>query len=127
LLDDDEEMIRHLGRVVLEAAGYRVIEATNGLEAVEVYQSEFRRIDLAILDMMMPGLSGIDAARRMARIAPLRVVFSTGFSAEDMSGVLGTQRLLTKPYRPNELRSTVQRALLDEPATLPTLKESPGS
>lgn len=127
LLVDDEEMIRHLGRVVLEAAGYRVIEATNGLEAVAVYQSEFRRIDLAILDMMMPGLSGIDAARRMARIAPLRVVFSTGFSAEDMSGVLGTQRLLTKPYRPNELRSTVQRALLDEPATLPTLKESPGS
>lgn len=115
LLVDDEDMIRHLGRVVLETAGYRVLEATSGTEAVELYRTSPHAIDLAILDMMMPGLSGLDAARQMTEIAPLRVLFSTGYSADDMSDVLGTQRLLTKPYRPQELQSTVQRVLQDEP------------
>jgi PAS domain S-box-containing protein len=117
LLVDDEDMIRTLGRSVLEAAGYEVLEAEDGADAVDLFRREHGRIDLVILDLTMPRLSGRDAFRSMTAIVPdARVLFSSGYSADDLSDVTGAVGLLAKPYRPQELVTAVHRALTGHPA-----------
>jgi two-component system, cell cycle sensor histidine kinase and response regulator CckA len=114
---DDEDMIRCLARSILEAAGFRVLEAQDGADAVELFRREYPRIDLVILDLTMPRLSGRDAFRSMTAIDPdARVMFSSGYSADDLSDVTGAVGLLAKPYRPQELVSAVRRALSTRPA-----------
>jgi nitrogen-specific signal transduction histidine kinase/ActR/RegA family two-component response regulator len=114
LLVDDEGMIRQLGRVVLESAGYTVLEAEDGVEAVDVFRREHPRIDLVILDLTMPRLSGRDAFRQIQEIDPAaRVLFSSGYSADDLSEADGAKGLLSKPYRPPDLLAAVRRAVTD--------------
>jgi CheY-like chemotaxis protein len=114
LLVDDEEMIRSLGRTILERYGYEVLLAEDGQEAVELYQRERDRIDLVILDLTMPRLSGHDAFRQLREIDPsVRVLFASGYSAEHLTAddperVLG---FVGKPYRPRELAQSVRSAL----------------
>ncbi len=116
LLVDDEQMIRDLGTAVLTRAGYRVITAEDGQEAVETFQREFADIALVILDVTMPRMSGSDASRHMIRIDPsVRVLFSTGYSADDLAELDGSQGLLSKPYRPQELVAAVRAALTITP------------
>jgi hypothetical protein len=114
LLVDDEAVIRNLGRAILQRQGYRVLLAEDGKQAVEIYQKEKDQIDLVILDLTMPQLSGRDALRCLLKINPrVRVLFSSGYSAEHVTesekdGVLG---FINKPYRPQELANTVRDAL----------------
>ncbi|GIW84641.1 MAG: hybrid sensor histidine kinase/response regulator [Gemmataceae bacterium] len=112
LLVDDEAMIRDIGRAALTSAGYEVLLAEDGAEAVEVFQREHEHIDLVILDVMMPRLSGRDAFRQMTALVPdVRVLFSTGYSSEELTELDGAVGLLTKPYRPQELLAAVEAAL----------------
>ncbi len=112
LLVDDEDMIRELARSVLETAGYQVIEARDGSHAVELFQRDHSQIDLVILDLTMPKLSGRDAYRQMAEIDPAAcVLFSSGYSSDDLSDLPGTVGLLAKPYRPHDLLSAVRNSL----------------
>jgi two-component system cell cycle sensor histidine kinase/response regulator CckA len=116
LLVDDEDMIRCLGRSVLEQAGYRVLEAHDGADAVDLFRREYKHIDLVILDLTMPRLSGRDAFRSMTAIVPdARVLFSSGYSSDDLSDVTGAVGLLAKPYRPQDLVSAVRQALDTRP------------
>ena len=114
LLVDDEEMIRNIGRLVLRQHGYQVLLAKDGLDALEVYQREQGRIDLVILDLLMPRLGGRDALRRLRQIDPgVRVLFSSGYSPETVTesaadGVLG---MISKPYRPQDVADAVRQAL----------------
>lgn len=124
LLVDDEAMIRDIGRAALTSAGYEVLLAEDGAEAVEVFQREYERIDLVILDVMMPRLSGRDAFRQMTAIVPdIRVLFSTGYSSEELTELDGAVGLLTKPYRPQELLAAVEAALA-APSTSLTEKDT---
>lgn len=105
-------MIRDLGRVVLESAGFRVLTATDGVDAVEVFSRERPWIDLVVLDVTMPRMSGRDAFRHISRLDPTaRVLFSTGYSAEELTELDDTAGLLAKPYRPHELLAAVRDAL----------------
>ena len=123
LLVDDESMIRELARLILERAGYRVLTADDGMEAVEVFTRERVRIRLIIMDVTMPRMSGRDAYQLIAQQDPdIRVLFSTGYSSDDMTAVEGAVGLLNKPYRPNDLLAAVRDALAitpvaDGPAT----------
>jgi CheY-like chemotaxis protein len=114
LLVDDEPVIRNLGRTVLQRHGYRVVLAEDGREAVEIYQREHPGIDLVILDLTMPRLSGRDTLRHLQEFAPeVRVIFSSGYTAEQIpepgkDGVLG---FVNKPYRPQDLIRVVRQAL----------------
>jgi PAS domain S-box-containing protein len=114
LLADDEPMIRNLGRTILEQLGYQVLLAVDGQEAVDIYAREKERIDLVILDLTMPRLSGHDALRRMLTLDPkVCVLFASGYSAEQISeadkdSILG---FIGKPYRPNDLAVSVRAAL----------------
>ena len=119
LLVDDEDMIRTIARSVLESDGFVVIEAADGLEAVEVFRRESSRIDLVILDLTMPRLSGRDAFRTIAEIDPdACVLFSSGYSSDDLSDVSGAVGLLAKPYRPYDLLLAVRLALVGRPAAV---------
>jgi CheY-like chemotaxis protein len=116
LLVDDESMIRQLGQVVLDRAGFQVLTADDGVEAVDVFGREHDRIDLVILDVTMPRMSGRDAFRHLLGIDPTaRILFSTGYSDEHIAELDGAVGLLSKPYRPHELLTAVQSALETQP------------
>ncbi|OAI55144.1 hypothetical protein AYO44_00060 [Planctomycetaceae bacterium SCGC AG-212-F19] len=114
LLVDDEAIIRNLGRTILQRYGYHVLLAEDGQEALELYDRRKGEIDLIILDLTMPRLSGQDTLRQLLQHNPhVRVLFSSGYSAEqltgpDRNGVLG---FVNKPYRPQELAQCVRAAL----------------
>ncbi len=112
LLVDDEAMIRDIGRVVLESAGFDVLEAEDGEAALDLFRGRWREIDLVVLDLTMPKMSGQDTFHGMADIHPhVRILFSSGYSAENLEGTEGAVGLLPKPYRPQILLDTVRRAL----------------
>jgi PAS domain S-box-containing protein len=124
LLADDEPMVRNLGSMILQRFGYAVRVAADGQQAVDLYLRERHHIDLVILDLTMPGLSGRDAFRKLVQIDPaVRVLFASGFSAEHIDGpeldrVLG---FVAKPYTCDELVRAVRTALdhASPPATPP--------
>lgn len=114
LLVDDEPLVRNLGRAILEKFGYRVLLAHDGQDAIEVFLRERVRIDLIVLDLTMPRLSGRDAMRQLRNLdADVRIVLASGYSAEhiteeDHEHVLG---FVSKPYRPEDLAGVVRAAL----------------
>jgi CheY-like chemotaxis protein len=112
LLVDDEPLVRGLAKAVLEAGGYRIIEAEDGIEAVDWYRDHPRDAGLVIMDLTMPRLSGRDAFRQIRTIDPrARILFSSGYSAEELTDVDGSVGMLAKPYRPAELLATVRTAI----------------
>jgi PAS domain S-box-containing protein len=113
LLADDEPMLRELGRTVLESQGYQVLLAEDGMQAVDIFQQKRHLIDLVILDLTMPRLSGTDACQRMLEIdTGVRVLFSSGYFADELTEredrIVG---FIQKPYRQEELAKTVRAAL----------------
>jgi PAS domain S-box-containing protein len=113
LLVDDEAIIRNLGRTILQRHGYQVLLAEDGRQAVELYQKE-AHIDLVILDLTMPHMSGRDALQHLRRIDPdVCVIFASGYSAEHVTEYVQDEVLgfISKPYRPQDLVSTVRTVL----------------
>jgi two-component system cell cycle sensor histidine kinase/response regulator CckA len=115
LLVDDQEPVREVAKDMLDALGYEVITAADGLEGISRYRDMWREIDLVILDMVMPNLSGGDCFRRMKEINPkIRVVLSSGYT---MDGAIqdvmneGILAFIQKPYRLEELSRVVGTAV----------------
>lgn len=115
LLAEDHEGLRELGQETLEALGYHVILATNGTEAVALFKSNTARIDVVVLDVVMPGMSGPDAYAEMSMVRPdLGVVFATGYTAEAASLtslVAKGASVLQKPYTATSLSKTIRHVL----------------
>ncbi len=114
LLCEDEEGVRTLLELVLSDAGYTVLSAARPEEALAIAQREGVVIDALVTDIVMPGMSGLELAERLA---PLRALFISGYSADAAtSGDLPPgSGLLQKPFDHTRLLSEV-RALLDLPA-----------
>lgn len=113
LLVDDEPMVRTLAATILKAHGYGVVEAGDGEEALKVYRERNGAIDLVILDMIMPRLSGRETFLQLKQIDPnIRVIMSSGFTTESLSDADGVRCFVHKPYRASDLVSAV-RATLD--------------
>jgi PAS domain S-box-containing protein len=113
LLVDDEEMIRTLGRNILQRYGYEVLLAEDGRRALELYQRERERIALVILDLNMPHMSGADALHELRKLdIKVPVLVSSGNAGEYHSElVIRGIKFIKKPYRPQELASAVREAL----------------
>jgi PAS domain S-box-containing protein len=115
LLVDDEAYIRRLGRRILERLGYTILEATDGCEAVELYGRGDKRIDLAILDLSMPRLSGVETLMQIKGIQPdAKVILSSGYARngnEELPERAAGTAYILKPYRPADLARTVRRVL----------------
>jgi len=103
LVVDDEPIIRDLARIALEKGGFRVLEARNGLEAVEVFRAGRETVDLVLLDMTMPRMDGAEAFRLIRGLAPgVRVLLTSGYTrAESMEDLadLPPDGFLQKPFR----------------------------
>jgi two-component system, cell cycle sensor histidine kinase and response regulator CckA len=116
LVADDHEGIREMIRSALEGCGYRVLFAANGEEAIRIFEEQAREISLVVLDVVMPRIGGLEAAKRMRQIRPeLAVIFTTGYSAdhEALTTVIETGgAVVEKPFDPKKLARRV-RELLD--------------
>jgi CheY-like chemotaxis protein len=116
LVVDDEETIRRLLRDLLQAKGYRVLEAADGLEALSVFSENRGRIDLVILDMVMPEMGGRETYVRLREVdANIRTILSTGYAEDERARELmsmGVKAFVQKPYRVEELAAVV-RSVLD--------------
>jgi PAS domain S-box-containing protein len=120
LVVEDEPMVRKSTRLVLERAGYQVLEAGNGPEALGLLRQWRGSVDLLITDMVMPErMSGQELARRMrTEPGPLRVLYISGYSRETAGRELSLgpgEAFLQKPFESLRLLDTVRR-LLDGPA-----------
>jgi len=115
LVAEDEPPVRRVMVRALEGAGYRVLAAADGVEALEAMEASRAPIDLLVTDLVMPRMGGAALADRLRERDPtLRVLFVSGYpdrSAEELGlGRAGT-RLLPKPFTPGELVVTVQELL----------------
>ena len=115
LVADDHEGLRDIAQEFLTAWGYKVILARDGEEAVRLYRQHQGNIQLVVLDVLMPLLSGPQAYGQISQITPgLPVVFTTGHTAEASlrDPAIGDRALfLQKPYSPQELGRTIRSAL----------------
>jgi CheY-like chemotaxis protein len=115
LVADDESHILHVVSLKLKNAGYRVLTARDGQEALEIAQQE--KPDLLITDYHMPQLSGIELCRKLkldpaTSNIPAIMLTARGYELEpadtEQSGIL---RMLSKPFSPRHLLSTVEEVL----------------
>jgi nitrogen-specific signal transduction histidine kinase/CheY-like chemotaxis protein len=115
LLVDDEEDVRGVVHAMLDTLGYEVIEARDGLEALEIFRCRAAEIDLVILDLVMPHLTGEATLERIRRIAP--AVPAILISGYDESGRIreivdaGFGGFLQKPFRRQDLGKKVRELL----------------
>ena len=113
LVVDDEADIRRIIRILLESQGYRVLEAPNGRLAVETIRKE-PDIDLILLDIMMPELSGIEASREIRSISSAPILFLTARTQEQdklEAYSSGGDDYLAKPFSHGELLMKVDSLL----------------
>ncbi len=115
LLVDDEDAVRGLASAVLRRMGVRVYEARDGEEGYRIFRAHRRRIDAALLDLTMPGMTGREVLDALRRIAPgLPVILSSGYTEETaLEGIEEDPRVmfLRKPYTPEGLRVKILEAL----------------
>lgn len=114
LVVDDELNVRETVRRTLEAAGYTVVCAADSAEAVQLVQSLGSQIELAIVDLTMPGEGGDEVVRRLRHYNPkLRVIASSGYAEPEVKEKFGPlmDAFLPKPYRSDRLRDIVAETL----------------
>jgi CheY-like chemotaxis protein len=116
LIVEDEPFVREMARMALEQGGFRVFEAADGPQALELWEKRRGPIELLVTDMVMPnGLTGCQLARELQTRDPqLRIVYTSGYSTEVLrqeGGVLNGENFLPKPYDPLSLLKTVRRSL----------------
>ena len=117
LLVDDEDMIIDVGQAILERLGYKVFVARGGQEAIDVITKIGDRIDMVILDLVMPGMDSGTAFDRIRQIQPgMPILLSSGYAISSQTQEImrrGCNGFIQKPYNITEI-STKVRNLLDE-------------
>ncbi|MFY9729302.1 MAG: response regulator, partial [Candidatus Acidiferrales bacterium] len=112
LIVDDEPQIRRVMRTTLSSQGYSVIEAKSGEEALEKLRAE--RADLILLDVNMPGMSGLDTCRAIRRTSDVPIIMLTVRNTEkDKVQALdaGADDYVVKPFGAEELMARIRAAL----------------
>jgi CheY-like chemotaxis protein len=117
LLVDDEAVIIDVSRDILEALGYRVLSAAGGRQAIQIYEEAAGRIDLVILDMIMPDMGGGETFDRLKLINPdIKVILSSGYSMNSQAKIImekGAQAFLQKPFRIDQFSQKIRDVLGD--------------
>ena len=115
LLVDDEEMVLEIGAKLIKKVGYRVFEAKSGREAVDVYKENKAKIDLVILDMIMPEMGGGEVYDKMKRIdSNVRVLLSSGYSINgEATEILkrGCNGFIQKPFNMKDISEKINEIL----------------
>lgn len=115
LLAEDEENIASTLKLNLTLSGYEVVHAPNGTDAFRVFMTENNRLDLALLDVMLPGINGFDLCAEFKKNNPLvPVIFLTakGQAADKISGLkIGADDYIVKPFELEEVLLRIQNVL----------------
>jgi two-component system, cell cycle sensor histidine kinase and response regulator CckA len=119
LVVDDEETVRNLTRRMLERAGFTVLAAEDGRQAVEIFKQVMAEVDLVILDLTMPHLDGEACFRELRLMKPeVRVILSSGYNEQDVVNLFvgeGLAGFIQKPYTSDELITKVRDVLVGQP------------
>ena len=111
LIVEDEAAIREFEAINLNRVGYETVEAGSGEEALEIFDSDIKGFDIALIDVMMPGMDGFQLVKELrARTVTLGIIMLTAKSQEmdKISGLmLGADDYVTKPFSPTELLARV--------------------
>jgi len=117
LLVDDEKILAEMGQAILERLGYTVTARTSSLEALLTFQKWPDRFDAVITDQTMPGMQGMDLARRLLQIRPdLPIILCTGYSSlvdEGQARSYGIKGFALKPLTKNGLAALLRKVLDD--------------
>jgi len=116
LVVDDEVEILEISAILLQKLGYQVLKAENGAEAVELFKKNRARIDLVILDLIMPEMTGAEAFKKLKALDPqVKVLLASGYGAIALSGSggpsLSHERFIQKPFNISELSQKVREVL----------------
>ena len=115
LLVDDEEALLTIGSALLSAMGFTAITASNGREALEIYREGGSRIDIALLDFIMPEMDGIELYQELRKTSPtIPVVICSGYSVEGILEITANDehaRVILKPYNPVQLQNVMLNLL----------------
>ena len=118
LLIDDNELLQDLGKDILEHLGYTPVIASEGEEGIEIYKREQEEIRAVLLDVVMPGLGGLEVFRRLKEIDPqVKVLVISGYSEEERAGELlkeGALDFIQKPFKIGQLSQKLQEILEEE-------------
>jgi two-component system cell cycle sensor histidine kinase/response regulator CckA len=118
LLIDDEEMIIKVGAELLEELGYKVLGARSGQGAIKLYKKNADKIDLVIMDMIMPGMGGGETFDRLKKINPdIKVLLSSGYSINGQASEIlerGCDGFIQKPFNLNQLSEKIQGIISQE-------------
>ncbi len=117
LVIDDEEDVRNLAKTMLQQLGYNVYIALDGAEGLKIYKKRYKEIDLILLDMIMPGLTGVETFEEIQKINPKVItLLMSGYSQDNKAGELiyeGAKGFIQKPFRlqvlSKEIRQTLHR------------------
>lgn len=114
LVVDDEILIRDLAKKMLDRFGYKAMVAASGEEALKIFREKHKFIDLVLLDVLMPRLSGPETLQQLRELDPnVPVILSSGYSADQFDGGTSIEAagLIQKPYRAEDLARAIRRAL----------------
>ena len=115
LIAEDEEILRNMVSETLTKEGYRIYTAEDGDQAINIYKDKWPKIDLVLLDLVMPKVSGVDAFTEMKSINPdVKVIVTTGYSFNNNIQDLiseGVKDIIMKPYKLSDLLNTVLKRL----------------
>ncbi|HDS03424.1 MAG TPA: PAS domain S-box protein [Firmicutes bacterium] len=115
LIIEDDHVVRTIAGVILSELGYTVLQAEEGDQGLRLYQQNPESIDIVLLDMVMPKMSGREVFDALRKIDPrVKVVFSSGFSHDRGFHELiakGARGFIQKPYRQHELGRVMKEAL----------------
>ena len=118
LLVEDEEQVRKMARIMLTHLGFTVLEAKDGVEAVEVFQQHQNEIRCVLSDLTMPRMDGWDTLAALRKLSPdIPVILSSGYDEAQVMANEHTElpnAFLGKPYQLKELRETIRRTLADK-------------
>jgi DNA-binding NtrC family response regulator len=115
LVVEDQPQVQRAARRILASAGYQVLAAANGEQALRLAGEHAGRIDLLVTDVIMPGLSGIELSRHMLRMDPqIAVLLVSGYAGNEITALaeLGPNvQFLQKPFDVTSLTASVRGAL----------------
>jgi PAS domain S-box-containing protein len=115
LVAEDDELVRRVVTRVLRGAGYRVLVASDGAEALAMCEETSHPVDLLVTDVVMPGIGGKELATRVGGKFPgVKVLFMTGYTDDEVlrRGILDQDRaIILKPFSPDELLRRIRKVL----------------
>ena len=119
LLVDDEPGVLTLCQTILKSGRYNVLSAGGGEDALRLLQDSATRVDLALLDVMMPGINGVELATRILAESPaIKVILMSGYAQEEVASVVGDHPygIIWKPFKTESLLRMIENALGNTPS-----------